>query len=105
VDVEALTPTERRVAEMAAQGLKNKEIAQALFVSRKTVEMHLSRSQHHLQASVCQDSVLNLFHGSECFGEFLSRVDVELAVDVAEVHFDGLAAYEQRLGDLLVGEP
>jgi DNA-binding NarL/FixJ family response regulator len=37
-----LTPAERRVAELAADGLANKEIAQALFVSVKTVEGHLS---------------------------------------------------------------
>jgi DNA-binding CsgD family transcriptional regulator len=37
-----LTPAERRVAELAADGLANKEIAQALFLSVKTVEGHLS---------------------------------------------------------------
>jgi DNA-binding NarL/FixJ family response regulator len=37
-----LTPAERRVAELAADGLANKEIGQALFVSVKTVEGHLS---------------------------------------------------------------
>jgi DNA-binding CsgD family transcriptional regulator/tetratricopeptide (TPR) repeat protein len=37
-----LTPAERRVAELAGDGLANKEIAQALFVSVKTVEGHLS---------------------------------------------------------------
>jgi DNA-binding CsgD family transcriptional regulator len=37
-----LTVAERRVAELAADGLANKEIAQALFVSVKTVEGHLS---------------------------------------------------------------
>ena len=41
--VEALTATERRVAEMAAAGQSNKEIAQALFVTAKTVENHLGR--------------------------------------------------------------
>jgi DNA-binding CsgD family transcriptional regulator len=38
-----LTPTERRVAELAATGAHNKEIAGALFVSVKTVEANLSR--------------------------------------------------------------
>jgi DNA-binding NarL/FixJ family response regulator len=38
-----LTPTELRVAELAAAGSQNKEIAGALFVSVKTVEANLSR--------------------------------------------------------------
>ncbi len=37
----ALTPAERRVAELAAAGNSNPEIAQALFVTRKTVETHM----------------------------------------------------------------
>jgi DNA-binding CsgD family transcriptional regulator len=37
----ALTASERRVAELAAEGRSNPEIAQALFVTRKTVETHL----------------------------------------------------------------
>lgn len=41
--VEALTPSERRVAELAADGLTNREVAQALFVTIKTVENHLAR--------------------------------------------------------------
>ena len=40
--VEQLTASEQRVAELAARGLSNPEIAQALFVTRKTVETHLS---------------------------------------------------------------
>ena len=36
-----LTASERRVAELAAEGHSNPEIAQALFVTRKTVETHL----------------------------------------------------------------
>jgi DNA-binding CsgD family transcriptional regulator len=38
---DALTPSEHRIAEMAAAGKQNKEIAQALFVTLKTVEVHL----------------------------------------------------------------
>ena len=38
-----LTPTERRIAELAAAGSRNKEIAGALFLSVKTVEANLSR--------------------------------------------------------------
>jgi DNA-binding CsgD family transcriptional regulator len=38
----SLTPSERRIAGMAADGGSNAEIAQALFVTVKTVEMHLT---------------------------------------------------------------
>ena len=38
---EALTPSERRVAALAAAGHTNREIAQALFVTTKTVGTHL----------------------------------------------------------------
>lgn len=38
-----LTPVERRVAELVAQGRTNKEVAGALFLSTRTVEGHLSR--------------------------------------------------------------
>ena len=40
--VASLTPSERRVAEMAAEGPTNREIAQALFVTQRTVEVHLT---------------------------------------------------------------
>jgi DNA-binding CsgD family transcriptional regulator len=39
---ESLTPSERRVAQLAAEEVSNKEIAQALFVTVKTVEVRLS---------------------------------------------------------------
>jgi DNA-binding CsgD family transcriptional regulator len=37
----ALTPSERRVAELASAGKTNREIAESLFVTQKTVETHL----------------------------------------------------------------
>ena len=38
---DALTASELRVARMAADGMANRAIAQALFVTTKTVETHL----------------------------------------------------------------
>ena len=57
---DALTASERRVAELAAEGVSNKEIAQSLFVTLRTVELHLSngyaklgiRSRHELAAAL-----------------------------------------------------
>jgi DNA-binding CsgD family transcriptional regulator len=46
--VDALTASERRVAEMAATGMSNPQIAQALFVTRKTVETHLGSAYRKL---------------------------------------------------------
>ena len=45
---DALTASERRVAAMAKDGLSNREIAQALFLSPKTVEMHLGHAYRKL---------------------------------------------------------
>jgi DNA-binding CsgD family transcriptional regulator len=42
--VESLTGSELRVARMAAEGLTNREIAQALFVTVRTVEGHLTHA-------------------------------------------------------------
>jgi DNA-binding CsgD family transcriptional regulator len=46
--VQALTASERRIAAMAADGLSNPEIAQALFVTKKTVEAHLGSAYRKL---------------------------------------------------------
>jgi DNA-binding NarL/FixJ family response regulator len=40
---ESLTPSELRVAGLVASGMTNREAAQALFVSEKTIEGHLGR--------------------------------------------------------------
>ena len=43
-----LTPSEHRIATMAADGNTNREIAQSLFLTVKTVEMHLSNAYRKL---------------------------------------------------------
>ena len=47
--VDSLTPSERRVAKLAAQGLTNRAIAQNLFVTMKTVETHLRHCYQKLE--------------------------------------------------------
>jgi DNA-binding CsgD family transcriptional regulator len=49
--VDALTPAERRTADMAASGLSNREVAQALFLSVRTVENTLRRVYKKLAIS------------------------------------------------------
>jgi DNA-binding CsgD family transcriptional regulator len=48
---DSLTPSERRVVELAAGGGTNREIAQTLFVTEKTVETHLGRAFRKLDVS------------------------------------------------------
>jgi DNA-binding CsgD family transcriptional regulator len=45
---EALTASELRVARMAVEGKSNPEIAQALFLTRRTVETHLTHAYQKL---------------------------------------------------------
>ena len=47
--LDALTASERRVAQLAADGMSNQEIAQTLFVTIKTVEVHLSHAYRKLE--------------------------------------------------------
>jgi len=47
--LDSLTASERRIAEFASQGLSNREIAQTLFVTRRTVEGHLTSVFRKLQ--------------------------------------------------------
>ena len=47
----ALTPSERRIAELAAAGQQNREIAEALFVTTATVEYHLRNAYRKLGIS------------------------------------------------------
>jgi DNA-binding CsgD family transcriptional regulator len=49
--VASLTPSERRIAELAAAGSTNREIAQTLYVTAKTVETHLGHAYTKLGIS------------------------------------------------------
>ena len=40
--LDSLTASERRIAELASQDLTNREIAQVLFITARTVEGHLT---------------------------------------------------------------
>jgi DNA-binding CsgD family transcriptional regulator/Flp pilus assembly protein TadD len=46
--VESLTPSERRVVDLAADGRTNREVAQELYVTPKTVEVHLTNAYRKL---------------------------------------------------------
>ncbi|MEX2413744.1 MAG: LuxR C-terminal-related transcriptional regulator, partial [Thermoleophilaceae bacterium] len=62
IGIESLTPSQRRVAELAASGMTNREIAQSLFLTVKTIESHLAaaydklgiRSRQQLPAALCE---------------------------------------------------
>ena len=47
-DRDELSETERRIAELAAGGRSNREIAGELFVSERTVESNLTRAYRKL---------------------------------------------------------
>jgi DNA-binding CsgD family transcriptional regulator len=49
--VDALTPSEHRVADLAAQGLSTPQIAHRLFITRKTVESHLGQTYRKLDVA------------------------------------------------------
>jgi DNA-binding CsgD family transcriptional regulator len=56
----SLTASQRRVARMAAQGLSNAEIAAALFVTKRTVETHLTATYSKLGIRSRQELQLDM---------------------------------------------
>ncbi|MER5352284.1 AAA family ATPase [Kitasatospora sp. NPDC002551] len=64
-----LSPRERQVAELLAQGAANQDIAQALFLSPRTVEHHVANVLHKLATSRAGTA------------EALARADAEDAAD------------------------
>lgn len=52
---DALTPSELRVAQLAAEGRTNREIAESLFVTLRTVEAHLTSSYSKLEIGSRRD--------------------------------------------------
>lgn len=60
---DSLTPAERRVASLAAQGMTNPEIAQSLFITRKTVEKHLGNAYLKLQVTARGELAVALYGG------------------------------------------
>lgn len=53
--VDSLTPSERRVANLAAAGLSNAQIAARLFITVKTTEHHLAATYRKLGISSRND--------------------------------------------------
>ena len=47
--LDSLTASERRIAELASQNFTNREIAQTLFITARTVEGHLTSVFRKLQ--------------------------------------------------------
>jgi DNA-binding CsgD family transcriptional regulator len=63
-----LSEAERRVAELAAQGLANKEIAARLYVTVRTVEAHLSKVYAKLGIRSRSQLVARLAEGQNTVG-------------------------------------
>ena len=52
------TPSERRVARLAAQGRTNRQIAETLFVTRRTIETHLSHTYQNSTSNRAKNLML-----------------------------------------------
>jgi DNA-binding CsgD family transcriptional regulator len=59
-----LTPTEQRIAQLVVEGMKNREVADAMFISVKTVEANLSRIFHKLGVRIVAAMVSAMVGGA-----------------------------------------
>ena len=91
------TASERRVAELAGDGLTNREIAQALFVTMRTVEGHLTRVFGQARAELAR-------RGCPTSGSSAREPRSSLREHAREVALDRARGDEERLGDLAVGQ-
>ncbi len=62
--LDSLTASEHRIASMAGGGMSNRDIAQALFVTVKTVEMHLGHVYQKLNLTGRTELATALYDGS-----------------------------------------
>jgi DNA-binding CsgD family transcriptional regulator len=72
--VESLTPGERRIADLAAQGHSNREIAPSLFLTVTTLENHLTNADRKLDIHTrtvhrAEPSVDKRSHAAEIAGD------------------------------------
>jgi DNA-binding CsgD family transcriptional regulator len=71
---DSLTASERRVCEMTAGGMSNPEIAQALFVTRATVESHLHSAYRKLDLT-SRKQLAAALEGTELTGPPVVQLD------------------------------
>jgi DNA-binding CsgD family transcriptional regulator len=64
VGVASLTPSEERICRLVAGGRSNREVAESLFLSRKTVEYHLGNAYGKLGIA-SRDALADVFESTE----------------------------------------